>query len=89
MTDTSPADCESKATLFCPACGHESRYDGDWTRARSGRTVHYHCPDCHTEITSRPVSSEPTTGGVAGFWNQWADSVRAWQQVWWESIRSS
>jgi len=84
--DTATADSEPKATLFCPNCGHRSRYDGDWTRAESGDTVHYLCPDCHTEITTRPASSEPTTGSAQRFWTNWTDAVRAWQNVWWESI---
>ena len=29
-TDTPRADSPPKATLFCPECGHRSRYDGDY-----------------------------------------------------------
>lgn len=43
-------DVPPKATLFCPGCDHRSRFDGDWTVARTARTVHYACPDCRTEI---------------------------------------
>ena len=83
-TDTPPADTPSKGTLFCPACGHSSRYDGDWTRARSGRTVHYLCPDCHTEITSRPESTEPSP--VTELWTHWAGTVQTLQRTWIESF---
>ena len=85
-TDTPTADSAPKATLFCPECGHSSRYDGDWTRARSGRTVHYLCPDCHTEITSRPASTEPTATAVTELWTRWTDTVRTWQHAWLESF---
>jgi len=85
-TDTLTADSTSKSTLFCPKCGHRSRCDGDWTRARSGRTVHYLCPDCHTEITSRPASAEPTATPVTEFWTRWTDTVRTWQDAWLKSF---
>lgn len=85
-TDTQPADSTAKSTLFCPECGYRSRCDGDWTRARSGRTVHYSCPDCHAEITARPASAEPEPNPVTGFWTRWTDSVRAWQAAWLKTL---
>jgi hypothetical protein len=85
-TDTPAADSPPKSTLFCPECGHSSRYDGDWTRARSGRTVHYICPDCHTEITTRPASAEPTVTPVTEFWTRWTDTVQTLQSVWLKSL---
>lgn len=86
-TDTPTADSRPKSTLFCPECDHCSRYDGDWTRARSGRTAHYLCPDCHTEITARPTSAEPMATAVTEFWARWADSLRAWQSAWLKPFR--
>lgn len=86
-TDTPTADSAPKSTLFCPECGHHSRYDGDWTRARSGQTIHYLCPDCQTEITTRPASAEPTVTPVTEFWTRWTDTVRTWQSAWLDSFR--
>ncbi len=80
--DTPTADSVPKATLFCPECSHSSRYDGDWTRTRSGNTVHYLCPDCHTEITSRPAPAEPTAAPVTELWTRWTDTVQMLQRVW-------
>ncbi|MBX0304974.1 phage terminase large subunit family protein [Haloarcula salinisoli] len=80
--DTPTADSPPKATLFCPECSHSSRYDGDWTRARSGQTVHYSCPDCHTEITTRPASAEPTAAPVTEFFTRWTDTVQTLQSAW-------
>jgi hypothetical protein len=85
-TDTPTADRKSKATLFCPECRHCSRYDGDWTRARSGRTVHYLCPDCHTEVTSRPASAEPTASPVTEFLTSWTATVQTLQHTWLKSL---
>jgi transposase-like protein len=70
----------SKATLFCPECDHESPADGDWTRVRAGRRVHYLCPDCRTEITVRSGRSTPLS--PVGLWQTWTNSV----QTWWKSV---
>jgi predicted RNA-binding Zn-ribbon protein involved in translation (DUF1610 family) len=58
----------SKATLFCPICGHESTADGDWLRRADptvgrentpvnsgvvGRGVAVVCPDCDAVVTVR------------------------------------
>jgi len=86
-TDTPTADSAPKATLFCPECGHSDRYDGDWTRARSGRTVHYICPDCHTEITKRPASTTATP--VTEFWTRWTDTVQTLQSAWLKTVLRS
>jgi predicted RNA-binding Zn-ribbon protein involved in translation (DUF1610 family) len=74
----------SKATLFCPECGHRSGPDGDWRRTRCGRSVHYFCPDCHTEITVR--STEPT---AREFWTTWTDTVQTWRSEWLDSLLHS
>lgn len=70
--DTTTTDSLTKATLFCPECGHESRYDGDWLRVERSERVHYLCPDCETEITVR--SAEATEDAAAGVWQVWANS---------------
>jgi hypothetical protein len=49
-----------KATLFCPACGHESHARrGDWVveRRSSGDhpVVSVTCPDCATTVTVEPT----------------------------------
>lgn len=45
---------QSKATLFCPACDHESSIDGDWYRHVHRERVELVCPDCETTIADRP-----------------------------------
>ncbi|GCF12674.1 hypothetical protein Harman_06090 [Haloarcula mannanilytica] len=68
-----------KATLFCPDCGHQSRYDGDWITVQNRRGTHYRCPDCHTEITTR---MSHTDGRSPRFlddcWHAWDHGVRVW-----------
>ncbi|MFC6719567.1 hypothetical protein ACFQGT_13745 [Natrialbaceae archaeon GCM10025810] len=44
-----------KATLFCPACDHESPADGDWVRRVDGERVELVCPACETTIANRPL----------------------------------
>lgn len=29
-------DASSKGALFCPNCGHQSQYDGDWNVVKNG-----------------------------------------------------
>ena len=54
----SPASApRAKATLFCPACGHESSTDGDWEFRTSHRDVAVHCPDCGTRVTDRSTDA--------------------------------
>ena len=81
MTDSTNAGARSKSTLFCPECGHRSRYDGDWLRIEERGGVRYLCPDCHTEITVRSTE-RAETAGPASLWRTWADSLQAWQHAW-------
>jgi len=50
---TSEAASRSKAVLFCPECGHESRIDGDWTVHEDGAREVYECPDCGATVSDR------------------------------------
>ncbi|MDS0222505.1 hypothetical protein NDI54_14265 [Haloarcula sp. S1AR25-5A] len=72
-------DVPPKATLFCPDCGHQSRYDGDWIVVETHRGTHYRCPDCHTELTSR---ARHAAGRSPRFlddcWQAWDHGIRVW-----------
>jgi len=49
-----------KSVLFCPACGHEDRLDGDWpVYPRLDGDV-YRCPTCHETVTVRPPGRDRT-----------------------------
>jgi DNA-directed RNA polymerase subunit RPC12/RpoP len=77
------ADGVPKSMLFCPDCGHQSRYDGDWVRVETAGTLHYCCPTCGTEITARPT--EPITESnqtTPDFWRTWERSIQSWQEFW-------
>jgi len=53
-----PDPDRSKATLYCPSCGHENPATGDWlVEERDGRTVSV-CPVCHETIATRGLASE-------------------------------
>ena len=77
-------DVPPKATLFCPECDHRSRVDGDWTVVRTARTVRYACPDCRTEITTRPTGRARSP--AAAFWTAWGVGFRAWRRVWFPTM---
>ena len=72
-------DVPAKATLFCPDCGHQSRYDGDWAVVERRDSTHYRCPDCHTQVTTRP---RHTGSGSPRFfdtyWQAWNRGIRVW-----------
>ncbi|NLV07022.1 hypothetical protein [Haloarcula rubripromontorii] len=69
----------AKATLFCPDCGHQSRYDGDWIVVERAAGTHYRCPECHAQIATRPSH---TDCGASRFfdtyWQAWNHGIRAW-----------
>jgi predicted RNA-binding Zn-ribbon protein involved in translation (DUF1610 family) len=83
--DAAPA----KAVLFCPECGHSSRFDGEWRVVQRAATDRYLCPDCDTEIAARPGSgtgpswSAPTLGTPLRTWDI---SIRLWGRVWSRSM---
>lgn len=82
-------DVPSKATLFCPDCGHRSRVDGDWNVVGTARAVHRVCPDCRTVIATRPA--DPGGAGArrdgsrsrpAPLLEVWGAGLRAWGRFW-------
>lgn len=77
-------DARSKGALFCPNCSHQSQYDGDWIVARSGQSSRYRCPDCLTEITSRPSLGESRSPfDNYDLWQMWGTNVRLVQKLMW------
>lgn len=80
----------AKATLFCPGCQHQSRYDGDWSTVASRRFVRYQCPECGTEITKqpnhdrRPLACRQYERWERG-WNRVRDAFQAWRTLWWRT----
>ncbi|CCI69586.1 small CPxCG-related zinc finger protein [Natronomonas pharaonis DSM 2160] len=48
-----------KGKLFCTSCSYSSRYDGGWTTVEADGTLHYLCPCCGTEITTRTADTTP------------------------------
>lgn len=60
MTPSRPpvaSDAPPKATLFCADCGHQSRYDGDWSVRDRRETTQVRCPECGHVVASRPARS--------------------------------
>jgi len=83
--ETTPTrrDVPPKATLFCPACDHLSRVDGDWNVIETARTRRYVCPDCRTEIAARPSGdARPSRRRSVPFPGVWGLGLRAWCRVW-------
>jgi predicted RNA-binding Zn-ribbon protein involved in translation (DUF1610 family) len=58
-TERQPAD---KATLYCPACGHESHINGDWIIHVLADSLTYECPNCEAVIDSRRNQGELAAG---------------------------
>ena len=80
-----------KSTLFCPDCGHQSRYDGDWSLVETACETRYLCPDCDRVITIRPRfdngDSVPEPGEFwRCVWETYGENVRAWQTFWLQTI---
>jgi predicted RNA-binding Zn-ribbon protein involved in translation (DUF1610 family) len=45
---------QRKSVLICPRCSHESTVRGDWIHIVREDSVDVHCPDCWTQLTTRP-----------------------------------
>ncbi len=79
----------AKGTLFCPECGHQSGYDGDWRVVETLSEHKYRCPECRTEIAARPRDGgdrwrpDPFYESV---WQTWEAGFRMWQGVWEQSL---
>jgi len=72
-------DVPAKATLFCPDCGHRSRYDGDWIVVECHGGTHYRCPDCHTQITTRLRHTAGESPRLLDtYWQAWDHGIRVW-----------
>ncbi|WP_058996641.1 hypothetical protein [Haloarcula sp. CBA1127] len=72
-------DVPAKATLFCPDCGHQSRYDGDWAVVERRGSTHYRCPECHTQITTRPRHTDSGSPQFFDtYWQAWNHGIRVW-----------
>jgi endogenous inhibitor of DNA gyrase (YacG/DUF329 family) len=56
--ESSPATATTKATLFCPECSYQARYDGAWVVEESDGRIRYRCPACDTPVTTRPSGGE-------------------------------
>lgn len=92
MTTARPSDdgtVPAKGTLFCPECGHQSRYDGNWRVVETLSECNYRCPDCLTKIATRPRHDgtvwqpDPFYESV---WQTWEAGFKVWQGVWQESL---
>lgn len=84
-----PSDAPRKGTLFCPACDHSSRFDGDWRRVETARGLSYRCPDCGAELTTRRHGDGE--GREAGWDDRravaaWHESARAWGRAWLRTV---
>ncbi|MFC7028209.1 hypothetical protein ACFQJ5_12515 [Halomicroarcula sp. GCM10025324] len=74
----------AKATLFCPDCGHRSRYDGDWLVVERTGTRALHCPECHTTVIARSTGESPVSPTT--LWDRWTENLRTWQDFWWQRL---
>ena len=54
-----------KGMLFCVSCPYSSRYDDGWATVETDDSVHYLCPSCGTEITTRSSGESPTVRTAA------------------------
>lgn len=65
-----------KSTLFCRACGHENRIDGDWLVDGRPEGFTVTCPDCGAVVVDRPhpEADRPERSG--------SDALDAWLDAW-------
>jgi len=90
MSTTGPrptATDSPKATLHCPHCAHESRYDDDWLVVETARRVRLLCPECGTTIATRPREGEPSvpltpSEAWEAAWKQWGDGLKLYRELW-------
>ncbi|MCT9095182.1 hypothetical protein [Haloarchaeobius sp. HME9146] len=83
-----------KATLFCPACDHESPIDGDWVLADHPTGTAYDCPSCEATVTVRPTFDESDgRSGRAGLafaplaaWSGYLRAVQRAASSWYPSL---
>ena len=79
-----------KATLFCPDCSYQSRFDGEWREIETVSTIRVRCPECGAEIACRPCRDSTDIWNPAplyeSVWETWETSVRLWQDVWKRSL---
>jgi len=73
--------------MFCPECGHQERYDGDWDTVSAGGWISYHCPECQTEIATRPDCSEARISDAdyddrVNHWEPLGEMFNAWTKLW-------
>ena len=73
-----------KGTFFCPTCGHQSHYDGDWRVVTRRGTRTLKCPDCHTAVSSRGPACSPWS--PATVWDRWNENLLTWQTFWWRRL---
>ena len=84
------SDAPAKAVLFCPDCGHQSRYDDGWRVVNARAATRYLCPSCGAEIAVRPRFEETpslTARSCRSLRETWDANVRLWQSVWQRSVR--
>jgi len=80
----------SKSTLFCPDCGHQSPYDGDWHVVETTRKTQTRCPECRAEVNVRPaIRAKASQRGPAALVERWHDGVLTWQRLWWKAMGGS
>lgn len=86
--DGTGRDVPPKATLFCPECGHRSRVDGDWNAVETVRALHLVCPDCRTEVATRPsdAGSPRSRSRSIAPREAWRVGLRAWGRVWYRTV---
>jgi predicted RNA-binding Zn-ribbon protein involved in translation (DUF1610 family) len=95
MNRTGPPDtlaAPSKSTLFCSECGYQNRYDDEWVIVETARETSYLCPECGTEITTRPTFERFETRKPAllsSAVRTWQAQLHTWQTVLREMLRSN
>jgi uncharacterized protein YlaI len=81
---STPDATPDKSTLFCPVCERQNRVDEGWRRVKTNSKTHYYCPDCNTELTTRPRTDPVSPFHEPGtFWytfcEGWYNQISNWQ----------